>query len=68
MRDKPFWTTAGLAQAAQVTPRYVRQEIQDGRLPADKWGRDWAILAEDARAWLARPRRGSRKKGAEPKE
>lgn len=32
-------------------PRYIRQEIQIGRLKARKIGRDWVIERKDFEAW-----------------
>ena len=63
MSDKPYWSTAQLAQEAGVTGRYVRQEIKTGRLKGEKLGHDWLILAEDARVWLAK--KSGRKRKAE---
>lgn len=34
-----------------ASPRYIRQEIQLGRLKAQKVGRDWVILRRDYNAW-----------------
>jgi excisionase family DNA binding protein len=51
MREKP-WTTKELAEAAKVSMRYVRQEIEAGRLKAEKIGRDWQIPADVGEEWL----------------
>jgi excisionase family DNA binding protein len=50
---KAFWTTVELAAKANVTARFVRQEIADGRLKAEHVGRDWAITDDEARRWLS---------------
>jgi excisionase family DNA binding protein len=51
-RTAPY-TTRELATAAGVTNRYIRQLVKEGKLAADKQGRDWFIPAAAAKAWLA---------------
>jgi len=50
---RKLWTTAELAKQANVTQRFVRQEITDGRLKAERFGRAWAIRDEEAQRWLS---------------
>jgi len=40
-------TTKQAAEILGVTPRRVRMLIRNGRLPAEKHGRDWAIKPGD---------------------
>lgn len=40
-------TTKQVAQILGISTRRVLQLIYDGRLPAEKHGRDWAIKVED---------------------
>jgi excisionase family DNA binding protein len=40
-------TTKRAAEILSITPRRVLQLIHDGRLPAEKHGRDWSIKPED---------------------
>jgi excisionase family DNA binding protein len=40
-------TTKQAAEILGVSVRRVLQLVYDGRLPAEKHGRDWAIKAED---------------------
>ncbi len=47
-----FWTTKDLAEAAKVSPEFVRQEIWAGNIEGQKVGRDWVILEEEAQRWL----------------
>lgn len=47
------WTTATLAQAAEVSTARIRQVLIAGRLRGRKAGRDWLVAEADARAWLA---------------
>ena len=60
--DKPFWTATQLAEEAGVSARYVRADIKAGILKATRPGHEWLIMTEDARQWLANPKRGSRAK------
>ena len=41
-------TTTQTAELLGVNASRVRQLILAGRLPAEKWGRDWLIKREDA--------------------
>ena len=45
-------TTKELAELAGTSQTYIRQIILGGKLKAEKRGRDWFILAEDAQRWL----------------
>lgn len=40
-------TTARAAVELNVTPQRIRQFIQEGRLPAEKEGRDWFVESDD---------------------
>ena len=55
-----FWTTGKLADAAGATSGYISQLCREGRLDAEKVGRDWMIVDESARRWLASPRKVGR--------
>ncbi len=56
-------TTKQAAKILGVTTRRVLQLIADGRLPAEKHGRDWAIKATDLE--LVRVRKPGRPKSPE---
>jgi hypothetical protein len=60
-----FWTTNDLAEAADVSPQFIRQEIAAGNIECDKIGRDWAIPEEEAQRWLEE-RRAKEKPEREP--
>lgn len=54
---KKTWTTAELASEAAkrgkpVTQEYIRKLCAEGRLQAEKRGRDWHIDDSSARNWL----------------
>lgn len=55
-------TTKQAAKILGVSTRRVLQLIHDGRLPAEKHGRDWAIKARDLE--LVKVRKPGRPKGA----
>jgi len=46
-------TVPSLAKLLGVTPRYIRIEIEAGRLQATKFGRDWVIAEEAVKTWKA---------------
>lgn len=46
------WTTQTLAEAAEVSTRYIRQELAAGKIQGRKMGRDWVIPFEKGQAWL----------------
>jgi excisionase family DNA binding protein len=48
-------TTAQAAERLGVTTRRVQQLIKSGRLPAEKFGRDFAIEESDLEAVKDRP-------------
>ena len=51
------WSVNQLAEAAGVTPVYVRKLCQAGEVDrAFKLGRAWLIPAESAEAWVAKRR------------
>ena len=55
-RTQPY-TTSELAQAANVTDRYIRQIVNEGKLSGQKYGNTWLIPAEVGQAWLRERRR-----------
>jgi len=54
MEDKNL-TTIQAAKALNVNDSRVRQLILAGRLPAQKFGRDWLIQKKDLKLVLAEP-------------
>ena len=52
-RTQPY-TTSELAQATNVTDRYIRQLVNEGKLSGQKYGNTWLIPADVGQAWLAR--------------
>jgi len=52
MRGMDVLTCEQAAQEYGASPRYIRSEIQLGRLKARKIGRDWVIERRDFRAWM----------------
>jgi len=54
MVEQKFWTTGELARIAKVDGSYIRRLCGQGRIRAVKFGRDWAIPDDVAKAWLAR--------------
>ena len=46
------WTTERLSKEAGVTSRHIRRLISDGVIQAEKAGRDWIILDDEARRFL----------------
>ncbi len=60
-------TTLTVGEAARILdmdPSAVRRAILQGRLPATKFGRDWALRPEDVAAYKQRPKRGGRPRHA----
>ncbi|MFL6229555.1 MAG: helix-turn-helix domain-containing protein [Pyrinomonadaceae bacterium] len=59
-----FLTTKQVAQKLGVTPRRVQALIEVGRLPAQKFGRDYSINEKDVKLVenrkVGRPRKGSK--------
>jgi excisionase family DNA binding protein len=51
MRGMDVLTCDQAAEEYGASARYIRQEIQLGRLKAQKIGRDWVILRRDFNAW-----------------
>ena len=49
---KVFWTVKELAEAANVSGAYVRQQLLAGRLRGSKAGFTWIISNSEARRWL----------------
>lgn len=52
MRESPYMTVNEVAELAGLEPRWIRRLCQQGRLKAEKRGRDWDIDRESAEAWL----------------
>ena len=50
------------AALAACTRRYILDEIEAKRLPAEKIGATYVIRREDFDKWLSNPRRGERSK------
>lgn len=48
------------AAALEIDPSTVRHAILDGRLAAQKAGRDWLLLPEDVAAYKAKRRRSGK--------
>jgi excisionase family DNA binding protein len=46
------WTTKQLSEVANVSIRYIRYQIEAGKLEAYKVGRDWLIPREAGQQWL----------------
>lgn len=55
-------TTAQAAEKLKVGIRQIQKLIADGRLPAEKLGRDWFIEDEDLKLVEERPKTGRPKK------
>jgi excisionase family DNA binding protein len=55
-----MYTVTELAAKAGCSRTYIKAEIRIGRLPARRIGNQYQITNAAARAWLAKPRRGSR--------
>ena len=55
-------TTAQAAEQLRLTVSMVRRYCRDGRLPAQKVGRDWLIRNEDLEQFKAIPRKVGRPK------
>jgi len=53
MDEEKVWTTTELAEAAGVSSARIRQLLASGELDGYKLGRDWRILDNVARDWLA---------------
>jgi excisionase family DNA binding protein len=51
------------AERLSISPQQVRLLIRQGKLPAEKFGRDWVIKAGDVRQLKERPKTG-RPRGA----
>lgn len=50
--QKQFYTTKELGRMAKVSADWIRQLILDGKIKADKIGRDWAISANEVMRFL----------------
>lgn len=59
-----FYSVSQAAALAEVTRRYVLDEIEAGRLDACKIGNQYAISGTAFTAWMDNPKRGSRAKKA----
>lgn len=55
-------TTAQAAEKLKVGIRQIQKLISDGRLPAEKLGRDWFIEDEDLKLVNERPKTGRPRK------
>lgn len=64
-RETGFVTTDDAAEMLDVTARRVRQFIDEGRLPAQKIGRQWIIKREDVLSFAVLQRNVGRPAGAE---
>ena len=49
-----YWTAKALAEAAGMSPEEVQQEIDAGRIEAERAGDRWVVADEEARRWLTR--------------
>lgn len=58
--------TDDVAAELGVSKTVVWRQINAGRLPAEKFGRDWRIRREDFEAFRSRPRRRGRPPGNPP--
>jgi excisionase family DNA binding protein len=56
--------TAQAAQVLGITRRRVNALIKEGRLPATKLGRDWAIGQDDLEAFAKLPRPTGKRVGS----
>lgn len=61
-------TVADAAQRLGVSERRVRQYIEESRLPAQKFGRDWLIREEDLSAFSQQERKTGRPAGGDRDE
>jgi excisionase family DNA binding protein len=62
MKTKQEFSTTEASEYADVTIRYIRAEIEAGRLVARRVGKVWIINRDDLEAWMKNPKRGSRSK------
>jgi excisionase family DNA binding protein len=71
-RNMKLLTTQEAAERLNVTVRRVQAMIRDGRLPAEKMGRDWFIKEEDlalvANRKVGRPKKAQTAVSARPGE
>jgi len=49
MKRKHFFSVSEYAKETNYTPRHVRQQIKEGKLSAQKIGRNWQILADQGK-------------------
>lgn len=58
-------TVRQVAERLEISPSRVRKLIRDGRLPATKHGRDWAIEQSSLDSFIKVPRRAGRPRGTQ---
>lgn len=61
--DMPVLSITDIARLANVSDRYVRQEVADGRLIVAGNGKNRRATWRAYQAWMANPKRGSRRDG-----
>lgn len=49
MRRKHFFSVSEYAKETYYTPRHVRRQIKEGKISAQKIGRNWQILADQSK-------------------
>lgn len=57
-----MYTVTQFAALVGCTRGYIKAQIRRGKLPANKIGNQYVIDANEAKAWLNNPRRGSHSK------
>jgi excisionase family DNA binding protein len=65
MVDQEFFTLAEIAERLKVSYRTVYRWVQDGKLPAYKFGTEWRISSSDLEEFIQDHRAGETKSRAE---